>query len=316
MNHIIAVVPVYNEERNVQELADRLINSLRQVSEDYGIILVDDGSVDQTWANIVALSDKEPRLQGLRLSRNFGQHTAISAGLDVAEADWVIVMDGDLQDRPEVIPDLYAKAAQGHDVVFVAREERPENRAYQLGQKVFYKTLRFLTGTDYDPAHGNFSIISNKVLTHYKDISESSRFYGGLVEWLGFRRATLSARHGVRFAGETSYNFIRRLRFAKNIILSFSIRPLYAALAFGAIVTVFAFCIGVVVLIRALFFGYTVEGWASLMVSIYFIGGVQMLMIGMNGLYISRIAEEVKSRPLYVVSEITGGKQRNLSNSQ
>ena len=312
MHHIIAVVPVYNEQANVHELVDRLGTSLGQVSEDYGIILVDDGSIDQTWAEIVKESEEQPRLQGLRLSRNFGQHTAISAGLDMAQADWVIVMDGDLQDRPEVIPDLYAKAAEGNDVVFVAREDRPESRAYQLGQSVFYKTLRLLTGTDYNPAHGNFSIISNNVLARYKDFSEGDRFYGGLVEWIGFPRATLSAQHGTRFAGDTSYSFFRRLRFAKNIILSFSTRPLYAALAFGAIVTVFSFCFGIIVLFRALFFGYSVEGWPSIMVSIYFIGGVQMLMIGMNGLYIGRVSEEVKRRPLYIVSETTGENPKTL----
>jgi dolichol-phosphate mannosyltransferase len=316
MHHITAIAPVYNEEANVQELVDRLAASLKKVSENYGLILVDDGSADGTWAKIVTASETEPRLKGLRLSRNFGQHTAITAGLDAADAEWVIVLDGDLQDRPEVIPELYAKAGEGNDVVFVAREDRPESRIYQFAQKIFYTALRTLTGTDYNPAHGNFSIISRSVLERYKEISEGQRFYGGLIEWLGFRRATLSAQHGVRFAGDTSYNFLRRLRFAKNIIVSFSNRPLYAALAMGTIVTLFSFCFGIVILFRALFFGYSVEGWPSLMVSIYFLGGVQMLMIGMNGLYIGRVSEEVKRRPLYVLSETAGGQNGDpLENS-
>ena len=309
MKHITAVAPVFNEEANVQELADRLAASLGKVSVDYEIILVDDGSSDATWANIVGATKKDARVRGLRLSRNFGQHTAITAGLEAADAEWVVVLDGDLQDRPEVIPELYAKAAEGHDVVFVNREHRPDGQLYLLGQRIFYKSLRFLTGTDYNPAHGNFSIISRKVLDRYKDISERDRFYGGLVEWLGFRRATLNAKHGFRFAGHTSYNLFRRLRFAKNIILSFSTRPLYIALALGCVVTAFSFFYGLIVLFRALFYGYSVEGWPSIMVSIYFLGGVQMLMIGMNGLYIGRISDEIKQRPLYIVSETAGETQ-------
>ena len=275
------------------------------VSEDYRIVLVDDGSSDATWSKIMASAQENARVLGLRLSRNFGQHVAIAAGLKAVDADWTVVLDGDLQDRPEVIPELYEKAQQGHDVVFVARESRPESALYKLAQGVFYKTLRTMTGTDYNPAHGNFSIISRTVLLELNKVTENDRFYGGLVEWLGFRRATLKAKHGERFAGVTSYSLLSRIKFAKNIILSFSIRPLYAAVIFGAVVTALSFVFGLVILFKALFFGYEVQGWPSMMVSIYFVGGVQMLMIGMNGLYVGRIAEEVKNRPLYVVADTT-----------
>lgn len=305
MTHIAAVAPVFNEQENVAELVRRLGEALGKVSDHYRIILVDDGSSDTTWQKIAASAKIDSRVFGVRLSRNFGQHVAIAAGLKAVDADWAVVLDGDLQDRPEVIPELYEKAQQGHDVVFVARENRPESAAYKLAQKGFYKTLRVMTGTDYDPAHGNFSIISRNVLKQLNLITENDRFYGGLVEWLGFNRATLKAKHGERFGGTTSYSLFNRIKFAKNIILSFSVRPLYAAVISGAIVTALSFGFGLVILFKALFFGYVVEGWASMIVSIYFIGGVQMVMIGMNGLYVGRIAEEVKNRPLYVVASTT-----------
>lgn len=303
--HIAAVAPVLNEQENVPELVRRLGHALGVVSQDYWIVLVDDGSSDATWSKIMASAEENTRVLGLRLSRNFGQHIAIAAGLKAVDADWTVVLDGDLQDRPEVIPELYEKAQQGHDVVFVARESRPESVAYKVAQGVFYKTLRTMTGADYNPAHGNFSIISRTVLFELNKVTENDRFYGGLVEWLGFRRATLKAKHGERFAGNTSYSLLSRIKFAKNIILSFSIRPLYAAVVFGAVVTALSFIFGLVILFKALFLGYAVQGWPSMMVSIYFVGGVQMLMIGMNGLYVGRIAEEVKNRPLYVVADTT-----------
>ncbi len=303
--HIAAVAPVFNEQENIAELIRRLGEALGAVSDNYRIVLVDDGSSDATWQEIMASAKIDPRVLGLQLSRNFGQHVAIAAGLKAVDADWTVVLDGDLQDRPEVIPELYEKAQQGHDVVFVARESRPESAMYKLAQGVFYKTLRSMTGTDYNPAHGNFSIISRNVLKALNKVTENDRFYGGLVEWLGFPRATLKARHGDRFGGKTSYSLLSRIKFAKNIILSFSIRPLYAALIFGAIVTALSFVFGLVILFKALFFGYEVQGWASVMISIYFVGGVQMLMIGMNGLYVGRIAEEVKNRPLYIIASTT-----------
>lgn len=306
MAHIAAVAPVFNEEANVAELARRLGESLSKVSEDYQIVLVDDGSRDGTWAAIRAACEADPKLTGLRFSRNFGQHAAITAGIDAADGDWVVVLDGDLQDRPEVIPDLYAKAQEGFDVVFVQRDGRPESKLYMAAQKVFYWTLQSLTNTNYDSSQGNFSIIARKVADDYRRFAESGRFYGGLIEWLGYRRGTLLAQHGERFAGTPAYNLSRRLKFAKDIILSFSTRPLYLALGFGFVVTLFAFFFATTILIRAMFFGYATQGWASIMVTLYFLGGVQMLMTGLNGLYIGRISDEVKGRRLYVVGDRLG----------
>lgn len=304
--HIVVVAPIHNEEANVAELANRVIAATEPLSKDFRLVLVDDGSRDRSWAEICAAAKRDKRVIGVRLNRNFGQHSAIAAGLRAEAGDWVIVMDGDLQDRPEVIPELYEKAlSEGHDVIFVARQERPEGMLYQFAQGIFYSTLRNFTGTDYDPAHGNFSIISHRVQAALNELPEDNRFYGGLIEWLGFKRATLQAKHGERHAGDTSYSFRSRFIFARNIILSFSTRPLSYAIVFGALVVAMSFVFGVWIYVKALFFGYSIEGWASIMVSIYFLGGVQLMMIGMNGAYVGRISDTMKNRPVYLVAERT-----------
>ena len=312
MTYIQAVVPVLNEQAIIPVLAERLAAALRQVSEDYGIILVDDGSSDATWPEIQAAAARDPNLTGLRFSRNFGQHVAITAGLEAADADWVVVMDGDLQDRPEVIPDLHAKVQEGYDVAFVARQERPEALLYRVCQRVFYATLRFLTRTDYDPAHGNFSIISRRVLEAYRSLEECTRFYGGLVSWLGFRSTTVPAAHGERLSGAPSYDLAKRFKLAKDIILAFSVRPLYVAILIGLLSTLFSFVFGSIIIVRALFADVSVEGRASLMVSIYFVGGVIMTLIGMNSLYIGKVYSEIQRRPLYVVAETAGAGEARI----
>lgn len=309
MAYITAIAPVLNEADNIEELVTRIASALASISEDYAVLIVDDGSKDRTWTELRRMSRVNPRVGGLRFSRNFGQHAAITAGIGSADADWVVVMDGDLQDRPEVIPALYAKAQEGFDCVFVERQERPESKLYLLGQRIFYGVLRGLTRGNYDGRHGNFSIISREVAESYNQLGESSRFYGGLIDWLGYSRASIEAKHGERHAGETSYSFMKRLRFAKHIVLSFSTRPLDLTLALGLFFTVVAFGFGLIVMLRALFFGYAVEGWASLMVSIFFIGGIQMTLLGMVGLYVGRIYEEVKGRPPHIVAETLAPKK-------
>lgn len=310
MTLIEAVVPVLNEELIIDELVARLSAAMGSFTEDWGVVLVDDGSTDGTWAAIAAASAREPRVRGRRFSRNFGQHVAITAGLEASEAEWVVVMDGDLQDRPEVIPRLYEKASQGYEVVFVARKNRPISPAYRLAQSIFYGALRFLAQTEYNPAFGNFSILNRRVVHAYSALSESHRFYGGLIFWLGFRRAFIEADHDRRFAGEPSYNLRRRIRLASDIILAYSVRPLHAAIVLGVCSTVFSFSYGLYVMWRALHGDVSIEGWASIIVSIYFVGGLLMTMVGMNGVYLGRVHEELKRRPLYVVSEDTPRRPR------
>ena len=306
MAHISVVVPVFREEAVLHELCSRLQGALSQVSDDFEVILVEDGSGDRSWDIIRQLSAEDRRIKGIKLSRNFGQHYAITAGLDACDGDWVVVMDGDLQDLPEVIPQLYAKAQEGHDVVFVARQNRPENFIYRLIQRSFYKTFQYLAKTRYDPAHGNFSIISRRVVEDFRDLTENLRFYGGIVNWLGYDQASLPAQHGERFAGETTYTLGKRLRLAVDMILAHSDRPLRFSIGLGLVMSALSFTYGIYILVRALFSDFSVEGWASLIVSIYFTGGIILVVLGVMGVYIGKIFNELKQRPLYVVADRVG----------
>jgi glycosyltransferase involved in cell wall biosynthesis len=231
------VVPLLNEEGVVEELITRVTKSVQKLTQDYEIILVDDGSQDATWEKIDVASNLEKRIKGLRFSRNFGHHYAITAGLREALGEWVVVMDGDLQDRPEVIPELYQKAQEGYEVVFVSRENRPERFYYKLAQRFFYWTLRFLSGIDFDSTQANFSIINERVVKAFNRFPENARFYGSTIKWLGFKRTALPATHGNRFSGKTSYTFRKRLTLALDIIIAFSDRPLKFAIGLGAIIS-------------------------------------------------------------------------------
>jgi glycosyltransferase involved in cell wall biosynthesis len=307
MAHISVVVPIFREELTLHELYRRLREPLSAISEDFEILLVSDGGRDRSWDIIRDLSAADPRVKGVKFTRNFGQHLAISAGLDVCDGDWVVVMDGDLQDRPEVIPELYAKAQEGYDVVFVSRLERPESAIYQLAARLFYKIFKLLASTDYDPAHANFSIISRRVVEQYRMMGESLRFYGLILDWLGFQRTSIEAQHGARYAGTSGYNLRKRLLLAYHIILAHSDRPLHFSIAFGLLISLWAGGTGIWMVTRYLFFGqYSVTGWTSLIVSTFFIGGIILMVLGVMGIYIGKIFNEIKGRPLYVVEEKVG----------
>jgi polyisoprenyl-phosphate glycosyltransferase len=307
MPHISVVVPIFREELTLGELYRRLREALATISQDFEIILVSDGGGDHSWDIIRELSAADARVRGVKFTRNFGQHLAISAGLDVCDGDWVVVMDGDLQDRPEVIPELYTKALQGYDVVFVSRTERPESAIYRLAAGTFYKIFKLLANTDYDPTHGNFSIISRHVVEQYRTMGETLRFYGGIVDWLGFQRTTIPAKHGSRFAGNSGYNLGKRLLLAYQIILAHSDRPLHFSIAFGLLISLWSGGTGLWMIMRSLFVEqYSVEGWTSLIVSIFFMGGIILMVLGIMGVYIGKMFNETKGRPLYVVQEEVG----------
>jgi dolichol-phosphate mannosyltransferase len=272
------------------------------VTADFEIIIVDDGSQDKTWELIEAEAKKETRIKGIKFSRNFGHHYAITAGLHNSEGEWVVVMDGDLQDRPEVIPELYKKAQEGFDVVFVSRQNRPEKLYYQIAQKVFYWILKTLSGINFDSSQANFSIISRKVVEAFKIFPENARFYGSTIKWLGFNRSFINADHGVRHSGRPSYTFRKRIKLASDIILSFSERPLKFAIGFGIIISTIAIIGAFWIIYGAIQWGYSVIGWSSLMFSIFFLGGSILIVLGIIGIYLGRVFQESKKRPLYIIS--------------
>jgi len=201
MVHISVVVPMLNEELIVSELVERVKKSLKELTNDYEIILIDDGSRDQTWLSITKICEKDSKIKKIKFSRNFGQHSAINAGIDIARGQWVVVMDGDLQDKPEVIPSLYAKATEGFDTVFVSRIKRNEALTYLIMQNMFYRILKHLSGIDFDRTQANFSIISRKVAEKSRRVQDNTKFYPSAIKSLGFKNSSVSALQGKRYSG-------------------------------------------------------------------------------------------------------------------
>jgi glycosyltransferase involved in cell wall biosynthesis len=302
MVHVSVVIPVLNESSLIPELISRVKLNLEKFTSDFEIILVDDGSSDETWKSISTAATNERRIRGIKFSRNFGHHYAITAGLNKSSGDWVVVMDGDLQDRPEVIPDLYQKSQEGYEIVFVSRQNRPEKLYYRIAQKMFYFILNKLSGIRFDSRQANFSIITRKVVNAFKDFPEYARFYGSTILWLGFSRTFIVADHGSRYSGRSSYTFKKRIQLALDVILSFSERPLKFAIYLGLIISSISIIGSAWIFIRTLKWGYSVLGWPSLIFSIFFLGGIILTVLGIMGIYIGRIFQQVKNRPLYIIS--------------
>jgi len=305
MAHIAVVVPVYRAEDCLQELYRRLTQALEPLTGDFEIVLVEDCGGDGSWDVICQLSSADPRVKGVQFSRNFGQHYGISAGLDHCDADWVVVMDCDLQDRPEEIPRLYAKAQEGFDVVLARRIGRKDAWHKRLASRAFYSCLNYFAEINYDAEVGNFRIVSRQVVDCFRTMRERLRFFGGLVDWMGFPTAWIDVAHAERFAGESSYNFRRLWKLASEAIIAYSDKPLRLAIRFGFAISFLALLYALVVVYRALVYGSPVEGWSSLIVSIYFLGGIIIAILGIIGLYLGKTFDEVKKRPLYIVRRTT-----------
>jgi dolichol-phosphate mannosyltransferase len=303
--HLSIVSPVYRAESCVEELVRRITASVAPITKDFEIVLVNDGSPDGSWPLIQQMAAADPRVRGVSLTRNFGQHTAITAGLRESRGDWVVVMDCDLQDRPEEIPRLYEKAMQGNECVMARRVRRRDRPTKILGSKIFYLVFNYLTDLHFDGTVANFSIISRRVANELTSMPESVRFYGGFLQWMGFANSYIDVQHDPRFAGESSYTFLKLLRFGGDIILAYSDRPLRLCVSAGFAIAVVSTIAGIASLIRAMFFGGTVIGWASLIITIFFSTGAIIFTLGILGLYIARIFTEVKGRPHYVVRSRT-----------
>jgi dolichol-phosphate mannosyltransferase len=303
MVHISVVVPMLNEELIVPELIKRVSSELEKMNESHEIIIVDDGSQDKTWEEIVKEAKKFKNIRAIKLSKNFGHHYAISAGIHNSNGDWVVVMDGDLQDRPEVIPNLYKKAIEGFDVVFVSRVNRPEGIFYKILQKTFYKLLTILSGIKWDSRQANFSIISRKVVDAFRVFPENARFYGSTIKWLGFDTTFIEAQHGTRFKGKPSYTFRKRLKLALDIIIAFSDRPLRFAIGLGVAMSV-ASLLSFLVIMMSFYINITDKLLIPTLISILIlVFGIIFIILGIIGTYLGRVFTEVKRRPLYIISK-------------
>ncbi len=303
--HISVVTPVYGCARALPELYERLVKTLSTITENFDIIMVNDHSPDEAWNVILQLAAKDPRVKGIKLSRNFGQHRAITAGLDYAEGEWVVVMDCDLQDQPEEILKLYNKAQEGYDAVFGRRVERKDGFFKKFTSKLYNRFFQFISGMETDTATANFSIISHKVVKYLRQIREQNRSYPSFTNWLGFRRINIDIEHAPRPHGESSYSFRKLVSLAIDSIVAHSNKPLRLSIEFGFIMTFLSLLYALWLVIRYLIYDVPVQGWTSVMVSIYLIGGLLFANMGVLGLYIGKVFNETKKRPLYVVSETT-----------
>ena len=305
INIISVVVPVYKAEKCIEELCFRLKKSLLSISPNFEIILIEDCGGDKSWEKITALAKEDKRIKGLQFSRNFGQHYGITAGLDVALGNWVVVMDCDLQDAPEEIPRLFAKAQEGYDIVLANRTNRQDRFFKKLTSKMFYSVLSYLADTRYDSNHGNFCIMSKIVVENFKTMREQLRFFGGLVEWMGFPTASLEVTHHERFEGQSSYTFKKLFNLALDTIVAFSDKPLRIAVKVGFLISFLSFAYGIYILINSFINDSSVPGWSSLIVSIYFIGGIIISLLGIIGIYLGKAFDQIKNRPLYIVRRTT-----------
>jgi dolichol-phosphate mannosyltransferase len=304
MKEISVVAPIFNEETTIPEFIKQVSSHLSSISSDYEIILVDDGSKDKSWEIIMQEAAKNHKIKAIKLSKNFGHHYALTAGLHNSNSKWTVVMDSDLQDRPSVIKDLYEKAIEGYEVVFVSRINRPESFIYLFAQKIFYYLLNILSGLKFDSKQANFSIINHTVVKAFKSFPENARFYGSTIRWLGFNTAEVQAEHGTRFSGKPSYTFRKRIKLAADIILAFSDRPLKFAIGFGLILAFFATIMAGWIFWGAIHSDFVVLGWPSIMAAIFFVGGSNLIVLGILGIYLGRVFREVKNRPLYIISKL------------
>jgi polyisoprenyl-phosphate glycosyltransferase len=301
------VVPAYNEQDSLPELARRLRAVLERLEGTSEVILVDDGSADRTWDVMRAEGSRDPRFKALRLSRNFGHQAALTAGLDQAHGRAVIAMDADLQDPPEVIVDLVARWREGFDVVHAVRDRREGDSAFKRATaSLFYRALRRITDVDIPIDAGDFRLVDHRALDAFKQMPERNRYIRGMFGWVGFRQSTVTYSRSGRYAGESKYPFAKMIRFALDGVTSFSDVPLRMALRLGFILAGLSILGGVVAVILKLTGALIVPGWVSLIVAVTFLGGIQLWMLGVMGEYISRIHDEVRRRPLYLVSDTCG----------
>lgn len=299
------VSPVYRAEKILPELVRRIKTSVEPITQNFEIILVEDCGPDDSWSVIQSLSEKEPRVRGFKLSRNYGQHYAITCGLDQAQGDWVVVMDCDLQDQPEEIKKLHDKALEGYDVVLARREERQDKFFKKLFSKLFYRTLGYLTGSKMDESIANFGIYHKSVIKSIAQLRESIRYFPTMVKWVGFKQTAIKVEHAPRAQGETSYNFKKLLNLAIDIILAYSDKPIRLTIKAGFLVSFFALLIGLIYLVKYFSGDIIVPGYASLIISIWFLSGLIITILGVVGLYVGKTFEGVKNRPIYIISEKT-----------
>jgi polyisoprenyl-phosphate glycosyltransferase len=301
------VVPLRDEEEILPALAARLAAVLDGLQGTWEVVLVDDGSTDGTYGLAVELHSRDPRFKVARLSRGFGHQVALTAGLDLARGEAVVTMDGDLQHPPEVIPELVARWEAGDEIVYAVMEERQgESRFKDLTARWFYRVLRGLSEIDVPTAAGDFRLVDRRALEAFTAMRESNRYLRGMFSWVGFRQSGIAYTSPPRPAGRSKYSRVRMFRLAGDAVIGFSSRPLRIGLNLGFVVSALSILFGISAVVSKIAGVFVVPGWTSIMVLVGVVGGIQLVVLGIIGEYIAHIFDEVKRRPLYVVSRLHG----------
>lgn len=301
--HISIVSPVYKGEKMVAELVRRNVESVSTITDDYEIILVNDASPDNSWDEIVKQCELNSKVKGINLSRNFGQHYAITAGLHYTKGDWVVVMDCDLQDRPEEIPNLYNKAQEGFDIVYARRMVRKDGFLKKQSSKWFYTVFNWLSGMQTDSSVANFGIYRRCVIEEFNKMPEKTRFFPSLVKYLGFKDTAIDVEHAGRAEGESSYNLNKLLKLSFDVIVSNSNKPLRMSVGLGFVMAMVSFLLALYNLIAKWVGVIKVDGYTTTVFSIWFVGGLLLFVMGILGLYIGKIFDQVKGRQLFIVKD-------------
>ena len=300
---ISIVSPVYRAEKILPILVSEINLVMERIGEDYEIILVDDRSPDNSWEVMKVLSSQNPRIKSIRLSRNFGQHSAIFAGLTKTKGDWVVVMDCDMQDQPKEIAKLYKKALEGYDIVLGQRENRKDKFLKKLTSKLFYKVFNYLSGANFDNNVANFGVYHQKTIKSILDMGDYVKFFSLFINWIGFKSVSIPIEHGEREEGKSTYSVGRLFKQAFNVIISFSDKPLRLFINFGLSISVLSFIVGIYYLYLALTGKIAQPGFSSLILSIWFLSGIIISCIGIVGVYLGKTFDQAKGRPTFIIDE-------------
>ena len=300
---ISIVSPVYRAEKILPILVSEINLVMERIGEDYEIILVDDRSPDNSWEVMKVLSSQNSKIKSIRLSRNFGQHSAIFAGLTKAKGDWVVVMDCDMQDQPKEIAKLYKKALEGYDIVLGQRENRKDKFLKKLTSKLFYKVFNYLSGANFDNNVANFGIYHQKTIKSILDMGDYVKFFSLFINWIGFKSVSIPIEHGEREEGKSTYSVGRLFKQAFNVIISFSDKPLRLFINFGLSISVLSFIVGIYYLYLALTGKIAQPGFSSLILSIWFLSGIIISCIGIVGVYLGKTFDQTKGRPTFIIDE-------------
>jgi len=297
------IIPAYRCDVFLKELSERLVNTLIKITDKFELIFVNDSSPANDWSVICEICKSDKRIKGINLSRNFGQHYAITAGLEHASGEWIVVMDADLQDIPEEIPELFQKAREGYDIVFAQRIEREDSFLKRMSSKIFYKVFSYLTDTKQDSSIANFGIYHKNTIAAMLSMKDSIKYFPTMMQWVGFKKTKIEVRHGRRTSGKSSYSLSALLKLASNNIVAFSNKPLKLVVKLGFVIVIVSILIAAFYITKWFMGDIVIMGYSSLIVSLWLLSGIHISILGMVGIYIGKIFERTKDRPIYIVKE-------------